>query len=97
MRRPHAPALLIALPALLGCGLGAAADDAPKPQGPPPTIIGIPGLSQQLPDELESSCDEVHVAMCTRPCKTWASSQPDFQYSYHACVANCPKPVWHCR
>jgi hypothetical protein len=30
-------------------------------------------------------------AICTRPCTTWAQSQPDFRYSLDICVANCRK------
>jgi hypothetical protein len=28
---------------------------------------------------------------CDKPCEKWAKWQPDFQFSYEACVANCRK------
>jgi hypothetical protein len=35
-------------------------------------------------------CEVVQTAVliCTKPCTTWANSQPDFQYSLDACVAD---------
>jgi hypothetical protein len=31
------------------------------------------------------------TGMCDKPCAMWAKWQPDFQFSYEACIANCPK------
>lgn len=39
------------------------------------------------------TCEQRYESVCTRPCKTWAGAQPDFQYSYDICVAKCPQPV----
>src|SRR5262245_66524869 len=32
---------------------------------------------------------EVPIPICHKPCVTWARGQPDFQFSYDACVAQC--------
>ena len=29
------------------------------------------------------------VRACDRPCAMWANWQPDFRFSYNACIANC--------
>jgi len=38
-------------------------------------------------------CEEIQsanpAAICARTCATWARSQPDFQISLDACMANC--------
>jgi len=34
---------------------------------------------------------QTSLSICTKPCSTWAQSQPEFQYSFDACVANCRK------
>jgi hypothetical protein len=31
------------------------------------------------------------ASTCTKPCITWAQSQPDFRYSLDICVADCRK------
>ena len=36
-------------------------------------------------------CPALAIQSCPRTCATWANSQPDFQYSYDACVATCRK------
>jgi hypothetical protein len=36
-------------------------------------------------------CPTPAIQSCPRSCATWASSQPDFQYSYDACEAICRK------
>jgi hypothetical protein len=57
--------------------------------------LGAPAFA----DEVEAAkprepvvCEVVQtaVSICTKPC-TWAKSQPDFQYSFNACVADCQK------
>jgi hypothetical protein len=36
-------------------------------------------------------CEEPQTSprLCTDSCTTWARAQPDFRYSFAACVANC--------
>jgi hypothetical protein len=64
-----------------------------------PRVTGIflssPGAHAVVVPTEEISCEAqiaaFTAATCTRPCTTWAHAQPDFAYSYDACVANCPK------
>jgi len=72
---------------------GAIADDAmPRVRG---VFLSSPGPHTVVVPAEEISCEAqiaaYTAATCTRPCTTWAHAQPDFAYSYDACVANCPK------
>ena len=58
--------------------------------------LGAPAFGEQVQAEKPRTfvvCEEVATAIpiCAKPCTTWAKSQPDFQYSFDACVANCQK------
>ena len=66
--------------------------------------LSVPTFGEQMQAEKPRTlrvCEEVatvdkEVSICTKPCTSWASSQPDPQYSFDACVANCRKQNTNC-
>ena len=59
-------------------------------------LIGEPALAEGAkasnPKTILSCFQQQSLAsICTKPCDTWAQSQPDFRYSLDICVANCRK------
>ena len=38
----------------------------------------------------------IPTPICHKPCVTWAQGQPDFQFSYDACVAKCRAEMPSC-
>jgi hypothetical protein len=55
-----------------------------------PAIAG--GVKAPNPKTILSCFEQQTLAsICTKPCTTWAQSQPDFRYSLDICVANCRK------
>jgi hypothetical protein len=58
--------------------------------------LGTPAFADEAPPWKPSKiivCEEIQsanpAAICARTCATWARSQPDFQISLDACMANC--------
>ena len=58
--------------------------------------FGTPAVADEAPPWKPSKiivCEEIQSAspapICARTCATWARSQPDFQVSLDACIANC--------
>jgi hypothetical protein len=87
--------LCIAGAVLLATVGGAVADDAIGRFGVHGFFSGLPAPHPDAMPAEEISCEAqiaaYTAATCVRPCTTWAHAQPDFTYSYEACVANCPK------
>jgi hypothetical protein len=75
-------ASLIAIVTIIGTA-GALADDRAK--------TGAPRVRGVFGGEGAVVCEEPQTSprRCTAPCTTWARAQPDFQYSFAACIANC--------
>src|ERR1700730_17797576 len=58
--------------------------------------LATPAFADEAPPWKPSKiivCEEIQSAnpapICARTCATWARSQPDFQVSLDACIANC--------
>jgi len=58
-------------------------------------FIGAPAIAGDVkapnPKTILSCFEQTLASICTKPCTTWARSQPDFRYSLDICVANCRK------
>jgi hypothetical protein len=59
-------------------------------------LVSVPSLataasSAQTKDGSRPVLCVEHGRNCHKPCVTWARGQPDFRFSYDACIARCLK------